>query len=104
MPKKHIVALKEEEQGRINKLLNQGRELASVRKRAQALQSSHKGMTDEEVKKVSSLSTSAIRLRHASRTQGYVSATWKKVSRKLFIVTTVALEHPPMMRKTKQCW
>jgi transposase len=60
MPKKHKVDLSLQEQARIRKLLSKGRELALVRKRAQALQSSHEGKTDEEVKNSSGLSTSAI--------------------------------------------
>lgn len=79
MPKKHVVTLSAAQEKEVNQVINRGRELATVRKRSLALQASHLGWSDEEVKKISGLSTSAIaRLRKRYAEDGFEKALYCK--------------------------
>lgn len=111
MQKIYIVKLNTEEQERIVRILNRGRELASVRKRAQSLQLSSKGLSDEDVSQVSALSVSAIaRLRKRYVEKGINKALYgeKRVGQKSpydekdeAVLVALACSDPP---KGRSCW
>ncbi len=58
--KKYNVKLKKKEEKEIKKILRFGKHLASVRNRAQVLLLSHRGMKDEEISEIVSITTQSI--------------------------------------------